>query len=125
MKDLNSLMKQAQVMQAKLQEAQARLAETAMEGTAGGGLVRVGADAPGLELAAAGTNDDELLAVHEALERLAAIDARKAGLVKLRYFAGLTFEETAEALSVSVVTAKRDWAYARAWLRADINAARR
>jgi RNA polymerase sigma factor (TIGR02999 family) len=91
----------------------------------GGGLVRVGADAPGLELAAAGTNDDELLAVHEALERLAAIDARKAGLVKLRYFAGLTFEETAEALSVSVVTAKRDWAYARAWLRADINAARR
>ena len=90
----------------------------------GGGLARVDADAPGLELAAAGTNDDELLAVHEALDRLAAIDARKAELVKLRYFAGLTFEETAEALTISTGTAKRDWTYARAWLHADIATAR-
>ena len=43
-------------------------------------------------------------------------DARKAGLVKLRYFAGLSFEEAADVLGVSVITAKRDWAYARAWL---------
>ena len=60
--------------------------------------------------------DDELLAVHEALDRLAAHDAQKAELVKLRYFAGLSIEETAAALSISERTAKRHWTYARAWL---------
>jgi RNA polymerase sigma factor (TIGR02999 family) len=59
---------------------------------------------------------DEILAVHEALDRLATTDARKAELVKLRYFAGLSFEECAALLGVSVPTAKRDWSYARAWL---------
>jgi RNA polymerase sigma factor (TIGR02999 family) len=68
--------------------------------------------------------DTELLAVHEALDRLAAHDARKADLVKLRYFAGLTVEEAAEALGISEVTAKRDWAYARAWLRREIDRTR-
>jgi RNA polymerase sigma factor (TIGR02999 family) len=61
-------------------------------------------------------NGEELLAVHEALDQLAAHDARKAELVKLRFFVGLSFEETAETLDISVPTAKRDWAYARAWL---------
>jgi RNA polymerase sigma factor (sigma-70 family) len=91
---------------------------------AGGGLVRVDADAPGLELASPAAKDDELLAVHEALDRLALIDARKAELVKLRYFAGLTIEETAEALGISVATANREWSYARAWLFVEIKGAR-
>ena len=70
-----------------------------------------------MEIASPLANEDELLAVHEALEEFAQHDARKAELVKLRYFAGLSFEEAAEVLGVSVITAKRDWSYARAWLR--------
>jgi RNA polymerase sigma factor (sigma-70 family) len=62
-----------------------------------------------------------LLAVHETLDRLARHDARKAEVVKLRYFAGLSLEETAEVLGISVPTAKRDWAYARAWLFKEIS----
>jgi len=58
--------------------------------------------------------------VHEALDALVAHDARKADLVRLRYFAGLTLEEAAGALGLSVRTAKRDWAYARAWLFREI-----
>ncbi len=60
--------------------------------------------------------EDQLLAVHEALDRLAAQDPVKAELVKLRYFVGLTIAETAEVLGISEPTAKRYWAYARAWL---------
>ena len=62
----------------------------------------------------------EFLALHEALDRLAAKDPRKAELVKLRFFAGLTNQEAADALGVSLSTADNDWAYARAWLRAEI-----
>jgi RNA polymerase sigma factor (TIGR02999 family) len=69
-----------------------------------------------VEIVAPVADAGELLAVNEALDQLARHDARKAELVKLRYFAGLTFEEAAEALGISVPTAKRDWAYARAWL---------
>jgi RNA polymerase sigma factor (TIGR02999 family) len=65
---------------------------------------------------AAPEKDDELLAVHDALEKLAAHDAEKAELVKLRYFAGLSLTEAAAALGLSERTAKRYWAYARAWL---------
>ena len=61
-------------------------------------------------------NGDDLLAVNEALERLAAQDATVAEVVKLRYFAGLTIEEAAAALGISVRTANRHWAFARAWL---------
>jgi RNA polymerase sigma factor (TIGR02999 family) len=64
--------------------------------------------------------DEELLAVHEALARFAAVDPRKAELVKLRYFVRLTFEEAAEVLGIAVPTAKQWWAYARAWLRVEI-----
>jgi len=59
---------------------------------------------------------DDLLAMDEALERLAAEDAMVAEVVKLRYFAGLTIEETAAALGISVRTANRHWSFARAWL---------
>lgn len=67
------------------------------------------------------TADDQefpyrLLALDEALERLSRNDRTKADVVKLRYFAGLTIEQTAEVLGCSVTTAKRHWAYARAWL---------
>jgi RNA polymerase sigma factor (TIGR02999 family) len=60
--------------------------------------------------------DVNLLALDTALEKLAAVDERQGRLVELRYFGGLTVEETAAALDVSPVTVKRDWALARAWL---------
>lgn len=83
----------------------------------GGDLKRTAFD----ELKAPGqTTDDELLAVHEALGALAAQDVRKAELVKLRYFAGLSLEEAAALMGISKRTAKRDWAYARAWLYREI-----
>jgi RNA polymerase sigma factor (TIGR02999 family) len=63
---------------------------------------------------------DNLLLVEEALERLAAHDSRKAELVKLHFFVGLSLEEAAPVLGVSEPTAKRDWAYARAWLFQEI-----
>lgn len=58
----------------------------------------------------------------EALEKLETIDARKAAVVKLRYFAGLTVPQAAEALGVSASTVDNDWAYARAWLRVEMSA---
>lgn len=77
-------------------------------------------DLDDLEIAAPILDGEELLAVHEALDQLAQHDPRKAELVKLRYFVGLSFEETADVLGISVPTAKRDWAYARAWLHREI-----
>jgi RNA polymerase sigma factor (TIGR02999 family) len=79
----------------------------------GGELLKV--DLEDVEIPAPG-DDEELLAMNDALERLAAADPAKAELVKLRYFVGLSFEETAETLGIAVPTAKRWWAYARAWL---------
>jgi RNA polymerase sigma factor (TIGR02999 family) len=79
----------------------------------GGGQVRV--DIQEIEIAGL-VNDDELAAVHDVLDKLAAEDPPKAELIKLRYFIGMTFEEAAEVLGISVATAKRHWAYARAWL---------
>jgi RNA polymerase sigma factor (TIGR02999 family) len=61
--------------------------------------------------------DDELLALHEALEQLASIDLAAADLVRLRFFAGLKTTEAAEALGISVRSAHDLWAYARSWLR--------
>ena len=61
-------------------------------------------------------DDDEILAINDLLDRFARIEPRKAELVKLRYFVGMTIEETAEALGISTPTAKRDWIFARAWL---------
>jgi RNA polymerase sigma factor (TIGR02999 family) len=69
---------------------------------------------------AAPETDDDLLALDEALEKLAAKDPVKAQLVQLRVFAGLTLAEAAEILDLSTSTADRYWAYARAWLRVEI-----
>jgi len=69
---------------------------------------------------AAPAKDDELLAVHDALEELATRDKQKAELVKLRYFVGLTTEEAAEVLGISVPTADRWWNFSRAWLFEEI-----
>ncbi len=86
----------------------------------GGGMVRVSLD--GQEPAAPAENDDRLLAVHEALDALAAEDPVCADLVKLRYFAGMKMEEAATALGLPQRRAERLWAYARAWLRGKIEA---
>jgi RNA polymerase sigma-70 factor (ECF subfamily) len=64
----------------------------------------------------------DLLDLHDALERLAAMDATQARVVELRYFSGLNIEETAEALDISPATVKREWAVARAWLRRELAA---
>ena len=60
--------------------------------------------------------DDQLLQLDEVLEKFAALEPRQAELVQLRFFVGLTIEEAAEVLGISLATAKRWWAYARAWL---------
>jgi RNA polymerase sigma factor (TIGR02999 family) len=86
-------------------------------GKHGGGLVRQ--DLDDIQLAAPEL-DEDLLALDDALNRLAAKDPVKADLVKLRHFAGLTIEEAAQALGISMTTANRYWAYARAWLHQDI-----
>ena len=79
----------------------------------GGGQARVDLEEADI---AAPASDEQLLAVHEALDQLAAEDPAKAELVKLRFFVGLSAEEAAEVLGVSVPTIKRHWAYAKAWL---------
>ena len=77
-------------------------------------------DLDGLEISSPLADDDQLLALNEALEKFSAVDERKAELVKLRYFVGLNFEETAAALGIAVPTAKQWWAYARAWLAVEM-----
>ena len=73
-----------------------------------------------LDAVAAPEPEEDLVALDEALGKLAAQDPVKARLVELRYFAGLTGEQAAEVLGISPSTADRHWAYARAWLRADV-----
>jgi RNA polymerase sigma factor (TIGR02999 family) len=79
----------------------------------GGGHQRVGLEQVKLPFPG---DDDQFLAVNEALEQLAAAHPLEAEVVKLRYFVGLTHDETADALGISVRTAKNYWAHARAWL---------
>ena len=86
----------------------------------GGGQQRV--DMEGVLEVAAPIDDDELLAVSEALDKLAAQNKIEADLVKLRYFVGLTLEEAAEVLGISARTADNYWAHARAWLFREIKA---
>jgi len=83
----------------------------------GGGQQRV--DIEEIDVASP-AKDDQLLAINEALDKFAAIDPVKAELVKLRYFIGMTIPEAADILGVSEPTAKRHWAYARAWLYREI-----
>ena len=80
----------------------------------GGQLQRVGLDDDQI---VAPSRSIDLIALDEALDRLAVHDSRKAELVKLRYFAGLTIFQAADALRISESTADADWAYARSWLR--------
>ena len=73
-----------------------------------------------IEIPSPAADDDQLLAINEALEKFAALDPRKAELVKLRYFVGMSFDEAATALGIAVPTAKQWWAYARAWLTVEL-----
>ena len=66
------------------------------------------------------TSDDHILALNEALEKLEQLDSVKAELVKLRYFAGLTGAQAAEALGIGISTADKYWAYAKCWLKAEV-----
>lgn len=68
------------------------------------------------EIAAPVGNEEEVLAVNEALDQLAAVHPQLAELVKLRYFVGLTFDEVAELMGISATSAKREWEFARGWL---------
>ena len=90
----------------------------------GGGAVAVPIDDVA-DLVQAPLRDDALLALDEALARMALLDERQARVVELRWFAGFTAEETAEALGISVPTVHRDWRAARAWLTLELGAGRR
>ena len=85
----------------------------------GGGLERVPMDA--FEIAMPSNGASEILEVNELLDELAALDTRKAEVVKLCYFGGHTLEEAGEILGVAERTIKRDWAFAKAWLFDAIN----
>jgi len=63
----------------------------------------------------------EIVDLHEALERLAALDSRKAQVVELKYFGGLNYDEMAEVLKISRVTVRRDWEFAKVWLYTELN----
>ncbi len=84
----------------------------------GGDQVRITFESA--NLAVTGGNPDEILAVNEALERLQELDSQSAKLVELRFFTGLTLKEAGAALGISEATAKRRWAFARAWLKREI-----
>ncbi|MCB0742275.1 MAG: sigma-70 family RNA polymerase sigma factor [Ignavibacteriales bacterium] len=68
-----------------------------------------------------GESEDQLLNLNEALTKLEGLEERSCKIVELRFFSGLTIEETAEVLNVSVATVKRDWQFAKAWLYREIN----
>jgi RNA polymerase sigma factor (TIGR02999 family) len=80
----------------------------------GGQFIRV--DDAEIEEFPSNKNLENLIAINEIIEKLAEKDPRKAQLVKLRYFIGMTGEEVAETMDMSLTTVNRDWAFARAWL---------
>jgi RNA polymerase sigma factor (TIGR02999 family) len=84
----------------------------------GGGAQRVSLDKV---LMVCGDGSEDLVALDAALDRLAAIDTRKSKVVELRFFGGLSVEETAEALAVSAITVMREWRMAKAWLYNSLN----
>ena len=88
--------------------------------TAKRGGVAVRIEIEGLELEGERLQVEEILGVDQALDRLAVLDPQQSRVVELRYFAGLTIEETAEAVGTSPRTVKRDWAMACAWLRSEL-----
>jgi len=87
----------------------------------GGHLHRMELDEQDERFAAHAPSHPDLLAINEAIERLEQVAPKKAELVKLRFFAGLTMEDAAETLGISQSTAKRYWVYARAWLHRQVN----
>jgi RNA polymerase sigma factor (TIGR02999 family) len=84
----------------------------------GGGMAPVHID--GEVWAVAETRGEDLLALDEALERLAAMNERQARIVEYRFYGGMSVEETADALKISPATVKREWATARAWLNREL-----
>jgi len=86
----------------------------------GGGALRVSLEKA---LLVSGDRDEDLVALDEALVRLATVDIRKSKVVELRFFGGLSVEETAEALDISAVTVMREWRMAKAWLYNTLNEA--
>jgi RNA polymerase sigma-70 factor (ECF subfamily) len=93
-------------------------ARTRKRAKRGGSDVRISLSEATLKTRA---QDLDIVALDEALERLAAIDEQQSKIVELRFFSGLTVEETAEVLSISPATVKRDWSMAKAWLHREIS----
>jgi RNA polymerase sigma factor (TIGR02999 family) len=101
-------MRQILVSYARSQRAQKR----------GGGALKVELD----EVALISPGESkEIVDLHEALERLATLDSRKAQVVELKYFGGLNYEEMAEVLKISHVTVRRDWEFAKVWLYTELH----
>jgi RNA polymerase sigma factor (TIGR02999 family) len=88
----------------------------------GGDLHRVSLDGTAL-IAAGGSGDPDLVALNDAMDELQRLDPRKVQVVEMRYFGGLSVEETAEVLKVSAITVKRDWRMARTWLYQNLSGA--
>jgi RNA polymerase sigma factor (TIGR02999 family) len=86
----------------------------------GGGAFKVELDEAAIVSPA---QSKEIVDLHEALERLATLDSRKAQVVELKYFGGLNYDEMAEVLKISPVTVRRDWEFARAWLHTELHGA--
>src|SRR6266478_2877673 len=86
-----------------------------------------GGGAPKMELDEAALvspeESQEIIDLHEALERLATLDSRKAQVVELKYFGGLNYDEMAEVLKISPVTVRRDWEFAKLWLYTELHSA--
>src|SRR6266480_6609918 len=83
----------------------------------GGGALKVDLDEAAL---ISPEESQEIVDLHEALERLATLDSRKAQVVELKYFGGLNYDEMAEVLKISPVTVRRDWRFAKAWLYTEL-----
>lgn len=86
----------------------------------GAASVSSGKEIPNLTIAGAAAPEVDLLDLDRALERLAGESARAAQVVEMRYFAGLEIDEVAECLEISPATVKRDWEFARTWMRAEL-----
>ena len=84
----------------------------------GGGALKVELDEAAL---VSPEESKEIVDLHEALERLATLDSRKAKVVELKYFGGLNYDEMAEVLKISRVTVRRDWEFAKVWLYTELN----
>src|SRR5207244_11235689 len=101
-------MRQILVSYARTQHAQKR----------GGGALKVELDEAAL---VSPEESQEIVDLHEALERLATLDSRKAQVVELKYFGGLNYDEMAEVLKISRVTVRRDWEFAKVWLYTELH----